>query len=112
MKTEHHELYSPAIGTAGTVAVFGHYGRPLLAFPSEAGKAYDWRDMGMIGAVEGLIEAGRAKGYCVDSFDAGSWAANHPSPEKRAPPHRPHGAWVFEQGVAVIPPTTGGESNV
>ena len=33
MRTEHHELYSPAIGTAGTVAVFGHYGRPLLAFP-------------------------------------------------------------------------------
>ena len=73
MRTEHHELYSPAIGTAGTVAVFGHYGRPLLAFPSESGKAYDWRDMGMIGAVESLIDDGRVKVYCVDSFDAASW---------------------------------------
>ena len=58
MNAEHHELYSPAIGTAGTVAVFGHYGRPVLAFPSEGGKAYDWRDNGMIGAVERLIDGG------------------------------------------------------
>src|SRR4051794_41792167 len=108
MKTEHHELYSPAIGTAGTVAVFGHYGRPVLAFPSEAGKAYDWRDMGMIGAVEGLIEAGRAKVYCVDSFDAGSWAGNPLSLEGRAHPHGRYGGGVFEQGVPVIHSPTGG----
>ena len=53
MNHEHHELYSPAIGTAGTVAVFGHYGRAVLAFPSEGGRAYDWRDNGMIGAARG-----------------------------------------------------------
>jgi hypothetical protein len=28
------ELYSPAIGAAGRVVVHGHYGRPVLAFPS------------------------------------------------------------------------------
>ena len=53
MNANHHELYSPAIGAHGAVAVFGHYGRPVLAFPSEGGKAYDWRDNGMIGAVDG-----------------------------------------------------------
>ena len=29
----HAELYSPAIGAAGNVLVYGHWGRPVLAFP-------------------------------------------------------------------------------
>jgi esterase/lipase superfamily enzyme len=109
MKTEHHELYSPAIGTAGTVAVFGHYGRPLLAFPSESGKAYDWRDMGMIGAVESLIEAGRVKVYCVDSFDAASWSANHLPLEQRAREHGRYEQWILDEVVPFIHGGTGGE---
>ena len=36
MNVNHHELYSPAIGANGTVAAFGHYGRPVLAFPAES----------------------------------------------------------------------------
>ena len=35
----HAELYSPAIGAAGTVLVYGHYGRPVLVFPAEGGSA-------------------------------------------------------------------------
>ena len=109
MKTEHHELYSPAIGTAGTVAVFGHYGRALLAFPSEAGKAYDWRDMGMIGAVESLIEAGRVKIYCVDSYDAASWSNHSVSLEERARQHGRYESWIFDTVVPFIQQDTGGE---
>ena len=51
MNHDHHELYSHAIGASGSVAVFGHYGRAVLAFPSEGGRAYDWRDNGMVGAI-------------------------------------------------------------
>ena len=65
------ELYSPA-GARGTVAAYGHYGRPVLVFPSEGGYATEFADRGMVSAVEGLIDAGRAKLYCVDSFDGGT----------------------------------------
>ena len=40
----------------GSVVAYGHYGRPLVAFPSENGEAYDWEDRGMVAA----IAAGRA----------------------------------------------------
>src|SRR6266542_145522 len=69
------ELYSPAIGAAGTVLRYGHYGRPVLVLPSEQGKAHDFADNGMVGAVAGLLDAGRAKLYCVDSYDSMSLAA-------------------------------------
>jgi esterase/lipase superfamily enzyme len=109
MNHEHHELYSPAIGTAGTVAVFGHYGRAVLVFPSEAGKAYDWRDNGMVGAIADLIDGGRVKLYCVDSFDAASWSNRNLSLEDRAREHGRYESWIFEQVVPFIHHDTGGE---
>ena len=70
----HAELYSPAIGAAGNVVVHGHWGRPFLAFPAERGNAWEYGDRGVVGALSGLIDAGRAKLYCVDSFDGASWS--------------------------------------
>ena len=35
------DLWSPAIGAAGTVIAYGHWGRPVLVFPAEMGRAED-----------------------------------------------------------------------
>ena len=36
------DLWSPAIGAPGSVVVHGHWGRPVLVFPVEAGRAGDF----------------------------------------------------------------------
>lgn len=74
MNREVTELWSDAIGAAGTVIRYGHWGRPVLVFPSEQGNAFDFEDNGMVGAVSGLIDSGRLKVYCVSSYDASSWS--------------------------------------
>ncbi|HEU4480252.1 MAG TPA: alpha/beta hydrolase-fold protein [Actinomycetota bacterium] len=102
MRREHHSLYSPAIGSEGTVIAYGHHGRPLLAFPSERGAAHDYENNGMIGAVSHLIDDGRLKVYCVDSFDAGSWNAHHLSLEQRAREHERYASWIVDQVVPFI----------
>src|SRR2546430_15506797 len=103
------EIWSPALNAAGTVMVYGHYGRPALVFPSEAGRAWDFANNGTVGAVADLIEAGRVKLYCVDSYDAGSWAAPDLPVGERA--RRPGGyeAWIVAQGV---PPIAGDSRGV
>ena len=58
----HVELPSPTLGAAGNVAVYGHYGRPVLAFPAEGGSAWDWDGQGMVGAVGPLL-------HDPDAFD-------------------------------------------
>jgi esterase/lipase superfamily enzyme len=58
MNREVAQLWSDALGAAGTVIRYGHWGRPVLAFPSEQGQAGDFENHGMIGAVTGLIDAG------------------------------------------------------
>ena len=112
MKHEHHELYSPAIGAAGTVAVFGHYGRPLLAFPSEGGRAYDWRDNGMIGSVQNLIDEGKVKIYCVDSFDASSWSNQSVPLEERARRHGYYEDWIVNHVAPFIHADCGGAQEI
>jgi len=105
----HHELYSPAIGAAGSVVSYGHYGRPVLAFPAERGRAWDWQDQGMIDAVGGLLEAGRMKLYCVDSFDSASWSNQSVPLEERAWQHGRYESWILDQVVPFIHDDTGGE---
>ena len=84
MNREVADLWSGAIGAAGTVIRYGHWGRAVLVFPSEQGRAVDFESNGMVGAVAGLIDAGRLKLYCVDSFDAESWSNQQIPLEERA----------------------------
>ena len=43
------------------VAVFGHYGPPLLAFPTSHGDEWELQRHNLIGAMADFIDAGRVK---------------------------------------------------
>ena len=101
-------LHSPAIGAAGSVIAYGHWGRPLLAFPSEQGSATDWEERGMVGAIEGLLDAGRIKLYCVSSYDAESWHAADLALEERARRHGAYEDWIAGQVAPWIHEDCGG----
>src|SRR4249920_2099859 len=68
------DLWSPAVGASGAVLAYGNWGRPVLVFPTEAGHAGDFEANGMVEAIADLLDAGRLKLYCVDSYDAASWS--------------------------------------
>jgi esterase/lipase superfamily enzyme len=112
MNREVAELWSDAIGAAGTVIRYGHWGRPVLAFPSEQGRAWDFENNGMVGAVAGLIEAGRLKIYCVDSFDAASWSNQDIPVEERARQHGRYESWILDDVVPWIHQDMNGPAEV
>jgi esterase/lipase superfamily enzyme len=90
------------------VASYGHYGRPVLAFPAERGDAGEFERRGMVEAIGGLLEAGRAKLYCVDSFDAESWSNTAIALEERARRHQHYERWILEQVVPFVRADCGG----
>ena len=112
MNRESAELWSGAIGSAGTVIRYGHWGRPALAFPSEGGHATDFENNGMVGAVAGLIEAGRLKLYCVDSYDAASWSDQEIPLEERARRHGRYESWILGDVLPWIHRDCGGPAEV
>ena len=87
MEQRSTSLYSPSMDATGEVIRYGHWGRPVLVFPSEQGRAGDFADNGMVDAVASLIDDGRVKLYSVDSYDATSWSARDVSLEERARRH-------------------------
>ena len=102
MNSRHHSLWSPAIGAEANVLVYGHWGRPLLAFPSQQGPAWQYEERGMIDAIGDLIEGGRVKVYAVDSYDSGSWYREGLSLEERAQQHGRYEDWIVNQVVPFI----------
>ena len=84
----------PASTGAGTLIRYGHWGRPVLVFPSEQGRAWDYESNGMVDAVRRLIDEGRVKLYCVDSFDDVTWSDRWLPLEERARRHGAYDAWI------------------
>jgi len=54
MRRFHALLDSPALGRAIHVWVYGHWGQPVVVFPSAAGFAHEWEAQGMIAALFAL----------------------------------------------------------
>ena len=102
MRRDHVSLWSPELEASGDVIAYGHFGRPVVVFPSEGGRAWDYENNGMVDAVAPLLEAGRVKLYCIDSFDAASWSAPHLTLEERARQHDRYEGWILHQVVPWI----------
>ena len=69
MHREHHRWYTGRLGRDMDVLVYGHYGAPLLAFPTSGGDQREYEGQGMIGALAPFIEGGRVKVFCVDAMN-------------------------------------------
>jgi esterase/lipase superfamily enzyme len=102
MQRRYFKMYSPAVGRDMEVLAYGHYGYPLLAFPSGGGRFHDFEDNGMVTAVSHLIEGGRLKLYCVDGLDQESWLREDIDPHWRAVRHNAYQDYILKDAVPAI----------
>jgi len=94
------------------VAAYGHWGRPMLVFPSESSDAGEFERRGMVAAVGPLLQGGRIKLYCVDSGDALSWSNQSIPLEERARRHEGYERWILDEVVPFIRDTSGGTEEI
>ena len=80
---------------------FGHWGTPVLVFPSSAGMAHEWRAGGGIEALAPLISAGRIKLYCPESNVSETWTADG-DPERRLALHGAYERFIIDELVPWI----------
>ena len=112
MRREVVELWSPELGWSPRVIAYGSYGRPVLVFPSSEGRAEDFESNGMVDAVRPLLDAGRVKLYCLDSWDGGSWYRDDLPLEERARRHEAYERWVVEGAVPFVDADCGGRQEM
>jgi esterase/lipase superfamily enzyme len=82
--------------------VYGYYGKPVLVFPAQGGKFYEFEDFGMVDACGSLIEDGRIKFFTIDSIDSQSWANSSAHPADRARRHQDYDAYVTDEVIPFI----------
>jgi esterase/lipase superfamily enzyme len=81
---EHHRWHSQRVGREMGIQVYGHYGRPLLVFPTSGGDEHEYEQRGMIDALRHHIDGGRVKVFCVNTVNNDSWYNKQAHPAHRS----------------------------
>jgi esterase/lipase superfamily enzyme len=102
VRRETRRWHSDALGHEMELIVYGHAGQPVLAFPSQDGRAGDWEGFGMVDAVGHLLEAGRLLLVSVDSVDQQSWTNTSAPPGDRARRHEDYDRYIANEVVPFL----------
>ena len=82
-KIEHIAYYSNTLGRNINVEVTGHWGHPILMFPSSGGQYTQNTDFGLTEAVMRFVEEGRIKLYNIETLDMLSFYHEHMITEQK-----------------------------
>lgn len=83
MNREYRTIPSQTLGHPMELLVYGKTGKPVVVFPSQEGRFFDYENFGMIDTLAPFIQSGKIHVYCIDSLDHESWFSQK-SPEDRA----------------------------
>ncbi len=67
MQRHYQRWYSERLGRDMGVVAYGHWGMPLLAFPTSGGDEWEMEHQGMVSALAEFIDGGRIKLFTVGS---------------------------------------------
>jgi esterase/lipase superfamily enzyme len=84
MHIEYHKLFSPHLNQDFELKVYGHDGHPLVVFPSQDGRFFDFENFGMIDAVSRHLNQGTLRLFSLDGRDWEHWTNNSAHPHDRA----------------------------
>lgn len=82
--TANEQWHSAHLDRDIAMARWGTYGVPVLVFPTAGGDAEEIERMGLVGALQPLIDAGRIKVYSVDSLAGRTMLTKEGTPAWRA----------------------------
>jgi esterase/lipase superfamily enzyme len=95
MQTQYHKIYSPHLSQDFELKSYGQSGKPLVVFPSQDGRFFDFENWGMVGAIDRHIRDGTVQVFAIDGRDWESWCDNSKHPHERAKRHADYDAAVL-----------------
>lgn len=94
--------YSRHLNEHILVARYGHFGQPVLLFPTAGGDAEECERFLMIDVLRPLIDAGRIKIYSIDSVAGRAWIDDRSSGVHRAWKQNRFDAFIYDELVPAI----------
>ncbi len=102
MHDRHLMLPSDAMGRQVHLWCYGHFGPPVVVFPTAAGFAHEWKQHGLIDLLRPLLDAGRLKLYCPESNVAEAWTRRERPASWRIERHLAYERFVLDTLVPMI----------
>ncbi len=102
MNVEYHKWWSEALSQDMELKVYGHAGKPVVVFPCQGGRFYEFEDFGMANACASFIEEGKYQFFTVDSVDSQSWVNWGAHPADRARRHQDYDRYVTQEVIPFI----------
>ena len=102
MHTEYHRWFSHRLGRDMGIVVFGHWGQPLVTFPTSGGNEWEMRDMGIVGTLAEFIDAGRIKVFSVNHNASESFYNRGAHPYHRSWMQRMYDEYLREEVVPFV----------
>ena len=84
------------------LVVYGHWGPPLLAFPTSGGDEWEYEQQGLIASIADYIDAGRVKVFCVNTNHRDSFGNSGAHPLHRSYMQALYAGYVREEVVPFI----------
>ncbi len=73
MHRDYHRWYSQRLNREMGVAVYGHYGMPILAFPTSGGDEWEQEGQGMIRTLGPYLDEGRVRIFSINGVQNDSF---------------------------------------
>jgi esterase/lipase superfamily enzyme len=102
MRREHHRWYTHRLGRDMDVLVYGHYGPPMLVFPTSGGDQREYEGQGMISALAHHVDNGKVKIFAVNSMNNESWYDKAAHPRHRSYVQAMYDDYIMSEVVPFI----------
>ena len=102
MRREYYRWYSDRVGRDMSVVVLGHWGPPMIMFPTSGGDEGEYERQGLIDAIGGFIEEGRVKAFCVNMNQGDSFANRGAHPLHRSWMQRQYDAYIRQEVIPFV----------
>jgi esterase/lipase superfamily enzyme len=102
MNIEYHCNWSHHLQQQMEFKVYGHAGKPVIVFPAQGGRFFEFEDFGMFGGVSWFIAEGHYQFFTPDSIDNQSWANGWAHPAERARRHEDYDRYITQELVPWI----------
>src|ERR1700745_1159844 len=102
MKKQAWTWTTPRLAEPARLVRWGHYGTPVLIFPTAGGDFEEIERFHLVGALGALIDQGPIQAYCVDGFCVRAWLSARPASRDAAQLLESYDALLCEDVVRLI----------
>jgi esterase/lipase superfamily enzyme len=102
MQRESWTWASAHLSAPARVARWGHYGTPVLLYPTAGGDFEEIERFHLIGALRELLQNGRIKVFSVDGVAARTWLRGTETPERCIDVQNAYDAYIDNEVVPLI----------